>query len=277
VKENAYAKLNLCLEIGGILPNGYHELKSVMQSVSLHDVVSVSESDGITVSCSSPRVPGGEKNLVFKAAVAFFETARLTGGAHIHIEKHIPASSGLGGGSTDAAAALRALNRLYGEALSAPQMEQILASLGADAPFCLRGGCAFASGTGTVLERLPVPKLHIVLCPHARGLSTSVMYRLFDESAERPKVNAPAMREAILKGNMEKIPSLVANSFLFLARKKRVHVEKAEKALWENGALSACISGKGPTVFGLFKDEKTARQCVEAEKIKGAIYCETVC
>ncbi len=263
--EYAYAKLNLCLSVGKRLENGYHSLESVMQSLSLCDRLYMEKAADITVECPDVKQ---EANIVTKAARAFFSASGIDGGIRIRIEKNIPMEAGLGGGSSDAAAALRGLNRLYGYPLSYAELCDISAELGADVAFCVRGGCAFATGVGEKLLPLPDTDLHFVLLFDSAKLSTPTMYRLLDE---RGGVSAPAvaMRDAML-GGLD-ISPFVGNSFMPVAVRLVPAVSEKIALLKAHGGVS-CISGKGPTVFGLFADEAAARV---AAKSCGGIYCRS--
>ncbi len=266
--EYAFAKLNLCLSVGARLDNGYHALESVMQSLSLCDTLYIEKDRALYVECPDVDM---ESNIVTRAARAFFAVAGIEGGANIRIEKRIPMEAGLGGGSSDAAAALRGLNRLYGAPLSTEALCDIGASLGADVPFCIRGGCAFAEGVGDVLTPIPHIDMHFVLIFNKAKLSTPVMYRLLDE---RGGEAAPAakMRDALCDGDSSAAMGFVGNSFLPVAASLVPDVKTAVSVLQAHGG-AACISGKGPTVFGFFTDEATARV---AAKSVGGIYCKSV-
>ncbi len=265
IYENAYAKLNLCLSVGGVLDNGYHSVETVMTSLSLADKLCFEKSDSLRVVCEGV---DEEKNIVTKAARAFFAAAGIDGGAIIRVEKHIPMAAGLGGGSADAAATLRGLNRLYGECLSREELKAIASTLGADVPFCVDNGPAFGEGVGDVLTGLPFMKLYFVLLFDETPLSTPTMYRLLDERGG-DRADARAMRAAIESGDTEKALSLVANSFLPLTVSLVPAV--ADKLALLGGV--SCITGKGPTVFGVYTDEATAR---DAASRVGGCFCESV-
>ena len=154
--EKAYAKVNLTLAVGEKRPDGYHEVVSVMQRVSLHDTLTAERTaSGISLTCSDPALPAGEENLAHRAATLFFRETGITGGAALALEKSIPSQAGLGGGSSDAASVLLALRRLYAPALSDTALEAMAAALGSDVPFCVRGGTCLAEGRGEILTDLP--------------------------------------------------------------------------------------------------------------------------
>lgn len=270
--EKAYAKLNLSLEVGGVLENGYHLIKSVMQSISLHDTVTLKRSRGISLNVGSNRVPSDSRNIAYKAAELFFKESGIDGGAEIELKKSIPVCAGLGGGSSDGAAVLRGLNRLYGTPFSAERLTALGASLGADVPFCIKGGTAFATGIGEVLEPLPKPRLFFVLLFDRTPLSTPKMYAALDRGSKSP-ADAEACRKALLAGDTEGICASVSNSFLTLAKAECEAIERNINALLQNGARHTSITGKGPTVFGVFAEEEEAKTC--AEKVRGT-FCFSV-
>ncbi len=270
--ERAYAKLNLCLTVGDVLPNGYHSLESVMQSISLYDTVKIEKAENVSLNCEKSRLPTDEKNLAFRAAELFFRQSGIKGGACIELTKHIPVCAGLGGGSSDAAATLRALNRLYGNPFTVDELAKLSAPLGADVPFCVKGGTVFATGVGDVLEVLPHASFYYVLLFDKTPLSTPKMYALLDGGGASPS-DSRACREAILAGDTEKAAHLAANSFYDVAKGVCSAVEANALLLLKHKALAATVTGKGPTVFGVFICEKDA---VDAANATGGILCQSV-
>ncbi len=273
ITEKAYAKLNLCLAVGDKAENGYHYVESVMQSVSLYDTVTVEKADSITLVCDKAFLPTDEKNLAYKAAKMFFENSTISGGAHIKLEKSIPVCAGMGGGSADAAAVLRALNVLYGAPINSEGLLTLAAGIGADVPFCVNGGTAFAYGFGEKLAPLPHIKLYYVLLTDETPLSTPEMYKALDLGLASPASAMPC-KAAVEQGNAEKAASTVCNSFLLLAADKCPKVSTNIKLLKNHGAVSACITGKGPTVFGVYTSKAEAEKV--CAQISGAIFCESV-
>lgn len=270
--ERAYAKLNLCLTVGGVLPNGYHALESVMQSISLYDTVKIKKAESIVLSSDAKFLPTDSRNLAYKAAELFFKESGINGGAVIELTKRIPVCAGLGGGSSDGAATLRGLNRLYGTPFTVDELAKLSAPLGADVPFCVKGGTVFATGVGDVLEVLPHAPLYYVLLFDKTPLSTPKMYALLDGGGASFS-DSRACREAILEADMEKAAHLAANSFYAVAKDVCPAVETNAALLIQNGALAATVTGKGPTVFGVFTNEKTA---ASAAKATGGILCKSV-
>lgn len=269
IYENAYGKLNICLSVGARTENGYHLLDSLMQTVSLCDLVSLEKADTVSLEVKGQRLSCGEDNLAVKAARLFFRESGVKGGASICIEKHIPQWAGLGGGSADGAAVLRGLNRLYGSPFTAEQLEKISLELGADVPFCLAGGTKRARGIGEKLSAIKERKLYLVLLYGKERLSTPEMYRALD-NGDNPYPDA----EAFFK-SWEADPDycLCGNSFLPFAAERDGTVNEHIALLKTQGALYSGISGKGPTVFGIFADGEKA---AAAAKAVGGIYAESV-
>lgn len=266
---NAHAKINLFLDITGRLPNGYHTLTGVMQSVSLADRVTVEVScaaiDEVHLSCSDPALPTDRGNLAFRAAELFLsETngfARSPLSVRIHIEKHIPYPAGLAGGSTDAAAVLRGLNHLTGEPLSPDALEALGARLGADVPFCIRGGTCITEGIGDILT--PCPALlacDILIACAGEGVSTPEAYRALDtafggfaENLYRPHLDElDRLLVSLGDGSLHGVGEHSFNLFESVILPRHSTAGRLLDKLRASGALCARMSGSGPSVFGLF-------------------------
>jgi len=273
VTERAYAKLNLCLTVGGRLENGYHLIESVMQSISLCDTVGITKSNTLSLGCGNRGLPTDSGNLAHRAATLFFAESGIKGGAHIDIEKRIPVCAGLGGGSANAAAVLRGLNKLYGTPFDTAALCRLGAALGADVPFCITGGTAFATGVGEKLLPLPHTPLYYVLMFDQTPLSTPQMYAALDAGVKAP-ANAAACRDAVLGGNSVGAAQCAANSFYAVALEKCPQIGVNRGKLMQNGAIAATVTGKGPTVFGVFCDQNAAQRCANA--INGAFFCQSV-
>ncbi len=273
---NAYAKVNLSLRILGKRGDGYHELYSVMQQIGLHDEVLLKrresgillkvESDG-TPGSGHDTVPADERNIAWKAAARFFEERALSGGVEILLKKHIPAAAGLAGGSTDAAAVLKGLAKLYESGDTEESLCETGVRLGADVPFCIRGGTMLAEGIGEKLSILPSPEgLSLLLIKPPAEVSTAETYRDFD--ALKPQEPVADMA-AILKGT-EKRPLTegLYNDLAFVTEAKHPEIKELRAELCKAGAEGALMSGSGPTVFALYTDEKAAG--IALEKMKEA-------
>lgn len=259
----APAKINLTLDILRRRADGYHDLRMVMQSVSLCDTVRVTRcSDGeIRVRCGGSGLPEGPENIAWKAAHAFFHAVGAAdAGAVIEIEKRIPVCAGMAGGSADGAAVLRALRQLCRPQLPDAELERIGAAVGSDVPFCVRGGAALAEGRGEILTTLPgLPECEIVICKPEFGISTPELYGRVRTEKLRRHPDTQAMRDALAAGDLPAAAAAVCNVFEeVLAPDERRDIARIEEALRRGGALSAAMTGSGPTVFGLFDRREAA-------------------
>ena len=264
----AYAKLNLTLDILGKRPDGYHEMKMVMQTISLHDDVTVTLTDGKGITCrvDGAALPCDERNLAVKAAKAFCEAVNYSGGIDIALIKRIPSEAGMAGGSADAAAVLRALRELVSPALTDERLEQIGAAVGSDVPFCIRGGTQLAEGRGEMLTVLsPAPKCFAAVCKPDFPISTPALFTRVDGVTLSDRPDTDAMLSAIECGNADALCANVSNVFeQALPEAQRERIEEIKRALAENGALCAAMTGSGSAVFGLFREEDACRSACSA-------------
>lgn len=265
----APAKINLSLHVLGKRPDGYHDLASVMQKISIYDELTFSRLDvGIKLCCPRTDLPTDGKNLVYRAARAIFQHAGYTGGVEIVLTKRIPSAAGLGGGSSDAAATLVALNDLCSLNVSQSDLLKLGAKLGADVPFFVFGSRAFATGIGDELQVLPdFPPLNIILINPAFELSTRKVYENLNLALTKKKNNYSIPRFYALGDVIRELHNdLEAVSF-------RMHpqLNAFKQLLLDEGALGALMSGSGPTLFGIFADEKSAKEAQDAilKKVSG--------
>lgn len=258
----SYAKINLTLDVLGKLENGYHEIKSIMQTVNLFDLIVVDKTDaGIDIRTNLKFLPTNEKNIAYKAAELFFNTAGIKGGARILIHKNIPVAAGLAGGSGNAAAVLVALNYLYNAYLSEEELCQMGAKLGADVPYCLVGGTVLCGGIGEKLEPIENLKKHIVLLAKPPiSVSTPSIYEKLDSIEIGNHPNQERMIEAIKKDNLEEISKELSNVLEYATVNMYPMIRGIKEKMMKNGAVGALMSGAGPTVFGLFDDYKLAKK-----------------
>ena len=261
---NAPAKINLLLDILRLLPNGYHSLFMVMQTVDLCDKVEVTlRTDGkITLDCSEKALPTDSRNIAYKAAQKFFEVTGLNCGADIVLTKNIPFEAGLAGGSTDAAAVLKALNELCHTKLTKEELCRIGVKLGADVPFCIHGGTMLAQDIGQVLAPLPpIPECYIVLVKPEAGVSTKEAFAAFDSCENIRHPDCGVMLHAAANGDFETMLENVGNVFeQFVEVPQRADIKAIMRSC---GSLACCMSGSGPTVFGIFDSREKAESCVE--------------
>lgn len=266
VTYNAAAKINLMLDILARLDNGYHSLFMLMQSVDLYDTVSVEETDDgkIAITCDVEGVPCDRKNIAWKAADAFFKSTGLKNkGIKIDIQKRIPFAAGMAGGSADGAAVIAALNDIYETKLSVNELCKIGVKVGADVPFCLTGGTCLAQNIGEILSPLPaLDECWIVLAKPDRGVSTKEAYDAFDTATNVRHLDTCGMLYAASQGDLYGICKRTKNVFEQLIEvPERVPIKSVMNRY---GALAACMSGSGPTVYGIFDDESKAVAAAES-------------
>ncbi|MBR5253094.1 MAG: 4-(cytidine 5'-diphospho)-2-C-methyl-D-erythritol kinase [Clostridia bacterium] len=262
----AYAKINLFLDVLDTRADGYHNIKSIMQQVSLADTVTVTKKDasnGITVSCTDPAVPTDERNIVYKCAVRFFDHFGITDcGIHIHIEKNIPLCGGLAGGSTDGAAVLKLLNELYDVHASTETLCEIGVKVGADVPFCVVGGTCICEGIGEILTPVNLSMLgyKVLISFPGEGISTPVAYKALD-TLPRPATHATA--EDVLDSITSGItPREMYNAFELAVLPDHEKARFVKDTMIKSGAVSSMMSGSGSTIFGLFEDDSALNTAV---------------
>lgn len=260
----AYAKINLMLDILSRLENGYHDLYMIMQSVSLYDTITVETTDSkaIAITCDVPSIPTDEKNIAYKAAKSFFDYTGIENcGISIDIKKNIPHAAGLAGGSTDGSAVIMALDKLFSANLREKDIIAIGSKVGADVPFCALGGTMLSQYTGTVLSHLPDLHLpYIIITKPSQDVSTAEAYAAFD-SAERVRhLDKNGMLRAVIAGDNEAVYEKIGNVFeQFIDVTERVIIKDIMR---KNGAKCACMSGSGPSVFGIFPDKDSAEKAL---------------
>lgn len=274
VRVNAPAKINLTLEVLGKRADGYHDIASVMQTVSLSDTVTVTENDSgkVTVSCNYEGVPCDDSNICAKAAYRFFDYTKMeVKGIHIHIKKSIPTEAGLAGGSADGAAVILALNAICNTMLKPAEMLAIGERVGADVPFCLEGGTRLCTGIGTSMKKLPAFHCDsIVICkPNAVSVSTAEAYKKVDALGRHPSYT-DEMVKALYSRDMFMISTTIFNDFELALQIPEVN--EIKKIMLQHKARGAGMSGSGSAVFAVFTSARRAEKCFEALK---AVYPET--
>ena len=262
VKVASYAKINLTLDVISKRSDGYHDLRSIMQSITLPEVVTLKKNSlgGITLECDTQGVPLDKRNIAYKCAQAFFEAAKITNsGLDIQIQKKIPIQAGLAGGSADGAAVLYGLNEMYSKPLSDDELINTAKNIGADIPFCLTGGTALAEGIGEKLTKLsPLPKCYLTIVKPEIGISTAQAYGAVD-SKGMSKV--PSTDKALpVISDLPKLAKALHNDFEAALSIEGLQLIKNE-LLSCDGCLGACMSGSGSACFAIFDDKARAEQC----------------
>ena len=279
----AFAKLNLTLDILGKREDGYHDLRMVMQSITLADTLTLEENqgEGLRVSANLRFLPTGEKNLAAAAALRFWEAlGREPEDLDIRIEKRIPVCAGMAGGSSDAAAVLRALNQRAGEPFSPRELAKIGERVGSDVPYCVLGGTALAEGRGEMLTPLaPLPRCWVVACKPDFPISTPELFAQADRVKLRRRPDTAGLVTALEAGDLGGVARRMYNVFEdVLPARLYTRVAEIKNILIQCGALGANMSGSGPTAFGLFdrlEAAQEARACL-AQRYRDTFLCETV-
>ena len=259
--KKAPAKINLAIDVLRKRPDGYHDVVMIMQSVALYDTITVKPIRGgkITVTTDSNFVPVGSDNIVYKVAELLKNKYNVKDGVEIQIEKNIPVAAGLAGGSTDAAATIKLLNKAWGLKMSKVEVLEIAKKIGSDVPFCIEGGTALAEGLGEKLTSIkPLPECFILLAKPEINISAKEVYEGIDieEIKERPDIKG--MIENLNKGNLPDVASKLCNVLENVTVKKCPQIPNIKEKLIEYGALGSVMSGSGPTVFGIFDDQSKA-------------------
>lgn len=267
----APAKLNLTLDVLGRREDGYHDLKMVMQSITLADRLTLrpGRAPGIQVSSSFHFLPIGEKNLAGKAAVCFYQAlGRPARDLDISITKHVPVCAGMAGGSSDAAAVLRALNRLEGGPFSPEELAHVGEAVGSDVPYCVLGCTALAQGRGEVLTPLsPLPHCWVVACKPDFPVSTPELFARIDSCRIRRRPDADGLMAALDHGDLMEVARRMYNVFEdVLPERQLARVADIKNILIQQGALGANMSGTGPTAFGLFSSQNQAQAAYDVLK-----------
>ena len=256
--EGAFAKLNLTLDVLGKREDGYHDLKSVMQTISVRDDVEIDIGTGKpwSLECSVEGIPCDERNLAWKAAKVFFDvTKKDPDGIAIRITKRIPSGAGMGGGSADAAAVLRALNRHYGNPFSIFALAELGAQVGSDVPFCVVCGTAMVEGRGERLRKLPdLPDCVFVICKPEFSVSTPELYKKIDEVAIPKRPDNKAMESALLAGDLGKVCENVFNVFDPVVTQEHLELNYIKSIFNSYGAAAFQMTGSGSAVFAIVQE-----------------------
>lgn len=268
LKLNAYGKVNLGLDVVRRREDGYHEVRMIMQTVNLHDKILMEKTDeaGIRTETNLPYIPDGDGNLAYRAAKLLADEFHISEGVRIRIKKYIPVAAGMAGGSTDAAAVLVGMNRMFQLGLTRKELMKRGVKLGADVPYCIMRGTALSEGIGEILTELPpTPQCHIVLAKPQVSVSTKAVYgklranELLPE--EHPDIDGMA---AAIKGkDLDGVIARLGNVLETVTIPDHPEIAEIKKIMLENGAEGALMSGSGPTVFGMFKDQTAAEHACE--------------
>lgn len=268
LEMKAYAKINLGLDVVRRLENGYHEVKMVMQTVGIYDVLTFEKAaEGIVITTDSGELPTDENNLIYKAARLMLERFSVQEGVRIHLKKNIPIAAGMAGGSTDAAATLKGVNELFDLGASRKELMELGVKIGADVPYCVMGGTALAEGIGERLTALkPAPDCFLLVAKPDINVSTKFVYEHLDAAGVDKHPDIDGMVEAISEGSIQGIIDRMENVLESVTIPAHPIIDTIKSRMKELGAANSLMSGSGPTVFGIFTDREAADKAYEQIK-----------
>ncbi len=270
--RKAYAKINLALDVIRRREDGYHEVRMIMQTIGLYDVLTFTmcKSSGITVLTDKEELPGDESNLIYKAAKLIIEKYAIQQGVRIELQKNIPMAAGMAGGSTDAAAVFHGMNELFGLGMSEDEMCALGVKIGADVPYCIQGGTALSEGIGEILTRLSdAPACYVLIAKPDIDVSTKYVYENLHADSLTDHPNVDGMKAAIEGGDLHRMAEYMENVLETVTIKAYPVIEEIKDFMKSRGALNALMSGSGPTVFGIFEKEEEARKTYDELKEAG--------
>ena len=262
----ANAKINLTLDVLYKRADGFHQVEMVMQAIELADILNLEEksSSDISITSNMVHLPCDHRNLAYQAAMLIKNTCQVKRGVHIFLEKNIPMSAGLAGGSTDAAGVLLGLNRLWKLGLSLEELEGLGARLGSDVPFCLRGGTALATVRGELLESLsPLPTCYVVLAKPRIGVSTAWVYGRYRDNGLLNHPETAGVKSALQQGDLSGVVSRLSNVLESVTMSEYPQIKRLKERMIQYGAMASLMSGSGPTVFGLVADKGKAEEIAD--------------
>lgn len=273
----AYAKINLSLDVVRRRPDGYHDVKMIMQTVDLYDVITIEKAEsGITTTVEMGRnfengnegaaetLPADESNLVYKAAKLLKEKCKLSQGVRIHLHKNIPIAAGMAGGSTDAAAVFRGMNKLFSLGLSVEELKELAVKIGADVPYCIEGGTQLSEGIGEILTPVSgIPDFYLLIAKPGISVSTKYVYENLHLETLEKHPDVDGMTEAIQNGDLSGIVKRMENVLESVTVKKYPVIGQIREFMKIHGAENALMSGSGPTVFGIYKNRTQAEEAAE--------------
>ena len=268
MKDKAYAKINISLDIVGKREDGYHLLEMIMQNIELYDEIELQKKNfGIQIICDKPFVPTDERNLAYKAAEAFIEHYNIKSGVKIRIIKNIPVSAGLAGGSTDCAAVLKMMNKLFKVNATDEELMEIGVKLGADVPYCIKGVTALCKGIGEeIIELKPFKNKLVVLVKPPFAVSTKEVYKNFDMNKAKKHPNTEQLIKYMEEDDLLNVADNMKNLLENVTLKKHKVLFNIKKNMQKHGALGTMMSGSGPSIFAFFDDIFKAQQCYDDMK-----------
>ncbi|MDL2295787.1 4-(cytidine 5'-diphospho)-2-C-methyl-D-erythritol kinase [Lachnospiraceae bacterium OttesenSCG-928-E19] len=282
IELRALGKINLGLDVLGVRENGYHDVRMVMQSVYLYDNVLISKKSepGIEIKSNLYFLPNNENNIAYQAAKLLIDEFSINSGVSIHLKKHIPVAAGMAGGSSNAAAVLFGMNRIFRLGLSQKDLMERGVKLGADVPYCIMRGTALAEGIGEELTPLPsLPRCYVLIAKPGISVSTKWVYEKIDKATDLKHPDIDGLIDGLYKQDLRKIAQSMGNVLEEVTVKEYPVIEEIKDAMKEFGALNAIMSGSGPTVFGLFDKRAKAKEAlnqIREKKLAKQVYLTNV-
>ncbi len=283
IRQKAYAKVNIGLDVLRRRPDGYHELKMIMQTVDIFDDLTFERErePGIRLRIEGADLPADENNLVYRAAALMMEERQIKEGVAITVTKRIPIAAGMAGGSADAAAAMRGLNALFEMGYATEALRELGVRLGADIPYCITGGTMLSEGIGEVLTPLPAPpECYLVVAKPDMDVSTAFVYQNLRADSLLFHPDIDGMVKALAAGDLGGITDRMGNVLETVTVPAYPVIDRIKTRMRELGAENALMSGSGPTVFGIYKDQETAKKAaaiIREEKLAGAVFATRFC
>ncbi len=282
-KEKAYAKVNLALDVLRKRPDGYHEVRMIMQTVDICDELTFEKTKepGITLWIEGADLPADTDNLAYRAAALVLEEKKIREGVRITLKKRIPIAAGMAGGSADAAAVLRGMNELFALGYSTKELQMLGVRLGADIPYCVQGGTMLSEGIGEILTPLSTPPAcHLVVAKPDINVSTAFVYGHLQADSLPFHPDIDGMVHALAAGSLKGITDRMGNVLETVTVQEYPIVGQLKKLMCGMGAENALMSGSGPTVFGVYTDQGKARETaavIEEKKLAGAVFVTSFC
>lgn len=283
VREKAYGKINLGLDVLRRRPDGYHELKMIMQTVDIYDDLTLQKrtKPGIELRIEGADLSAGKDNLICRAAALLLQEKNITEGVEITLTKRIPIAAGMAGGSADAAATLRGLNTLFSLGCSTEELQKLGVKLGADIPYCIVGGTMLSEGIGEILTPLaPPPACHLVVAKPAINVSTAFVYGHLRADSLTYHPDIDGMAQALAEGDLKGITDRMGNVLETVTEREYPVIGELKRLMCEMGAENALMSGSGPTVFGICKERERASQIaavIEEKGLADSLFVTTFC
>lgn len=266
IKLKAFGKINLCLDVLGLRPDGYHEVRMIMQTVGVHDrlLMERRQDSEIVIETNLAYLPTGESNLVYRAIDMLRQEFGIRQGVYVKLQKFIPVAAGMAGGSADAAAALVGMNRLFGLRLTQEQLMERGVKLGADVPYCIMRGTALSEGIGEKLQPLPAPPdCHVLIAKPKVSASTKLVYERFDACQDVVHPDVDAMIRGLQQQDLDQVAATMGNVLEQVTAVEYPVIGEIKQKMLDGGAIGAMMTGSGPTVFGLFREAGRAEQVRE--------------